>query len=220
MAFRLPTTKERVLVLGSTGSGKTQMGAWLLSHAPFHIIPYVIVDYKRDDLLASLDRAKQIGLNDVPDEPGLYHIKPNPVSDDDAVDAWLMRLWRKRNIGLYIDEALRIPTKKSGAFETILTQGRSLHIPTIALSQRPVDLTRYAFSEANHVVSFRLTDRRDRKTVSEYIPLEHDAPRLPEFHSRWYDVGGDRFYQLAPVPDRDIIIERIQARLEPRRRVI
>ena len=224
--FTLPRSDERVLILGSTGSGKTTMGAWLLSQAPFDEIPYVIIDYKRDDLLNSLDFRRELELNEFPKEPGLYHIKPNPVSDDDAMEAWLRGIWAQQNVGLFADEALRIPTGRTGAFEGILTQGRALHIPVISLSQRPVDLTRYAFSEANHVAAFNLTDRRDRKKVAEYIPLdEDDLAYLPEYHSVWYNVKQRKAYPLAPVPDetiiRQIFFDRLKPeRKEPRRKVI
>lgn len=218
MAFKMPRVDERVLILGSTGSGKTTMGAWLLSQAPFNKIPYVIIDYKRDALLAGIDRSEEIGFNEIPKQPGVYHIKPNPVVDDDAIEDWLLKVWGRRNIGLYIDEALRIPTSRKGAFEAILTQGRSLHIPVISLSQRPVDLTRYAFSEANHVAAFRLTDIRDRKSVSEYVPIPKEyGDSLPEFHSIWYNVGQNRKYTIKPVPEGEEILDTFWERLKPKR---
>lgn len=216
--FALPTKTERVLILGSTGSGKTTMGVWLLSLANFNTMPYVIVDYKRDGLLNSIDGRREIGLNEIPKKPGLYHLKPNPVVDDDKIEEWLFGVWKKRNIGLYIDEALRIPTRKTGAFEAILTQGRSLHIPVISLTQRPVDLTRYAFSEANHVIAFRLTDKRDRKSVSEYVPIDPDY-KLNEYHSIWYNVGKNETFNLLPVPGEDDILETFSRRLSTKRRL-
>jgi DNA helicase HerA-like ATPase len=215
LEWTLPKIDERTLILGSTGSGKTTLGVWLLSQAPFHIMPYVIIDYKRDGLIAGIDRKQKIGLKDIPKEPGLYHLVPNPVSDDEAVDKWLYGIWRRQNVGLYIDEALRIPTKKSGAFETILTQGRSLHIPVISLSQRPVDLTRYAFSEANHVVAFRLTDRRDRESVSKYVPIDRDYS-VARYHSLWYDVANDQTWRMPPINENGIL-ERFHNRLAPKR---
>jgi DNA helicase HerA-like ATPase len=214
-SFTLPRADQRVLILGSTGSGKTTVGAWLLSEANFDEMPWVMIDYKRDGLLNAIDRRRQIGLNEIPKEPGLYHLKPNPVSDDERVEDWLLRCWSKRNIGLYVDEALRLPTsRKTGAFETILTQGRSLRIPVIALSQRPVDLTRYAFSEANHVVVMRLTDLRDRKKVTEYVPdVGHDY-KLEKYHSIWYSVDNNRKYDMDPVPEGSEILEVFDRRLK------
>jgi DNA helicase HerA-like ATPase len=212
--FTLPRPDERVLILGSTGSGKTTFGAWLLSIAPFDKMPYVIIDYKRDDLLNSIDNLREITLDELPKEPGLYHIKPNPVADDDKVEEWLGKVWRQTGIGLYADEALRLPTGRTGAFEGILTQGRALHIPVISLSQRPVDLTRYAFSEANHVVTFNLTDRRDRKKVAEYLPVDGDF-ELPDYHSLWYNVRHRIQYTMRPTPTPDELLETFTSRMKP-----
>jgi DNA helicase HerA-like ATPase len=213
-SFSMPRPDQRVLILGSTGSGKTTVGAWLLSQSNFDEMPWIMIDYKRDALLNSIDRRRQIGLNEIPKEPGLYHVKPNPVRDDEAVENWLLRVWEQRNIGLYVDEALRLPTsRKTGAFETILTQGRSLRIPVIALSQRPVDLTRYAFSEANHVVVMRLTDLRDRKKVTEYVPdVGHDY-KLKRYNSIWYSVDNNQKFNMGPVPDAPVIQKTFRDRL-------
>jgi hypothetical protein len=179
-----------------------------------------MIDYKRDKLLNSIDRRQRIGFNTVPTKPGLYHLTANPISDDDAMEAWLMKVWRKTNIGLYIDEALRMPTRQTGAYETILTQGRALNIPVISLSQRPVDLSRYAFSETNHVAVFRLTDMRDRKKVAEYIPALDPNYELPEYHSVWYGVDKNRKFVLTPTPVADEILKTFSWRLQPRRRAL
>ena len=77
-SFRLPNFHQRTAIIGRTGSGKTQFGAWLLSHAPFDKQPYVMIDYKGDDLLNSIDRVREIGLKEVPKHAGLYTIRPTP----------------------------------------------------------------------------------------------------------------------------------------------
>jgi DNA helicase HerA-like ATPase len=210
--FTMPSPDQRVLILGSTGSGKTTFGAWLLSKAPFDRMPYVVIDYKLDDLLGAIERIRPLSLDELPKEAGLYHLKPNPIIDDDAVEDWLLRVHATRNIGLYVDEGLRMPAKKTGAFETILTQGRSLTIPAITLSQRPVDLTRYAFSEANHVIVFRLTDQRDRKKVAEYVPIDPDY-KLKKYHSLWYNVGEHSQYSVRPAPNAETILGTIDQRM-------
>ena len=77
--FRLPGVDEHLAVLGCTGSGKTTLASWVLSKAPFDMMPYIAVDFKGDDLLASIDRLIEIGLNDkIPSKPGLYVVRPLP----------------------------------------------------------------------------------------------------------------------------------------------
>ena len=223
-AFRLPRTDEHLAVLGCTGSGKTTLASWVLSKSPFDQMPYIAIDYKGDDLLGSIDRLREIGLNEtIPSKPGLYVIRPRP-SDADDVEKWLWRVWEKGDTGLYIDEAYLLPDKD--AIKNILAQGRSLRIPVIAASQRPVSVPRSIFSEASHIAVFRLNDRRDKKTVAEFTPDGMIEKRLPDFHAFWYNVKDHRaddampYWILKPVPMADEIIDVINERLKPRVSII
>ncbi len=216
--FFWPNHRQRVAIMGRTGSGKTQFGAFMLSRAPFTKQPYVIVDYKGDDLLNASERIREIGFNDVPRHPGLYIIKPQP-SQDDRVEKWLWNIWRRENIGLYFDESYMLP-KGSEAFQAILTQGRSKNIPAICLTQRPSWISRFVFTEADYYAAFHLNDARDRQTVSAFMPPGTMDTRLPKYSSMWYDVGRDALFQLQPVPDADTILNQIEDRLGPRKRAV
>ena len=217
--FRLPNYKQRVAVIGRTGSGKTQFGAWLLSEAAFTEQPYVIVDYKGDDLLNGIDRINEIGLNEVPKRPGLYIVKPRPDQVDD-VEAWLWKVWAREKVGLYFDEMYLIPDpQKGGALRSIFTQGRSKRIPVIGLTQRPRHISRFLFSEADFFAVFHLNTAGDKQAVSEITPFQGDG-RLPDYHCRWYDVGTDATFYLQPVPDAETILDRIDTRLAPNRKAL
>jgi hypothetical protein len=214
--FRLPTNRQRVSIFGRTGSGKTQCGAWLLSTAPFDKQPYIMVDYKGDDLLNSIERVEEIGLNEVPKHPGLYRIQPRPETDDEAMNAWLMKVWQREKTGLYIDEGYMLP--KGGAFDAILTQGRSKNIPCICLTQRPCWISRFVFSEADYYAAFSLNHRGDRQKVREFFPADYDPEAsLEEFWFTWYDVGKNNLFRMMPVPHADEIVGRIDERLKPKR---
>jgi len=216
--FRLPTNSQRVAVMGRTGSGKTVLGAWLLSMSPFDKQPYVMIDYKGDELLNGIDRVREIGLKDkLPTQPGLYIVHPKPKLDDDDMEAWLHKVWNQGHIGLYGDEAYQIPER--GAFEGILTQGRSLRIPVISLTQRPSWISRFVFSEADFFAVFHLNDKEDRKKVKRFIHSDADLEgRLDDYHCHWYDVGKDFHCLLSPVPKPETIQEIINSRLTPRKR--
>jgi len=216
-AFRFPTNRQRVAVMGRTGSGKTQFAAWLLTQANYDKQPWTIIDYKFDDLLNSVERIVEIGLHETPKNPGLYIIHPRPGQEED-VEEWLWKVWEKENQGLYFDEGYMIPDKQ--AFNSILTQGRSKNIPAIILSQRPSWISRFVFSEADFYTVFHLNDKKDRKRVGEFLPPGSVEARLPEYHSRWYDVGNDALFQLKPVPDRDVIAQALHDKLAPKRRMI
>jgi hypothetical protein len=216
MSFRFPTTQQRMTIVGRTGTGKTQAGVWFLSHAPYDEIPYVIVDFKGDELINDIPGLRDLKFKDgVPKEPGLYRLRAAP-HDEAEIEKFFYKVWAKGDCGLFIDECYMID-KNSPAMQACLTQGRSLHIPMINLSQRPVQVSRFVFSEADFHCVFHLNDRRDRKTVQEYMETDLDQ-RLPDFHSRFYDVGLDKIYKLTPVPDRNRILTRFEGKLKPRTR--
>jgi DNA helicase HerA-like ATPase len=214
-AFRFPSINHRVLTVGRTGSGKTQAGAWLLSEAPFHEQPYIIVDYKFDELLNGCDRIKEITLTErLPKQPGLYIVHPTPEVDDDAVEAFLWDVWRKENIGLFIDEGYMIP-QTSKSVRALLTQGRSKSIPVIMLSQRPAWITRFAVSEADFYMVFHLQHHGDKKRIAEFTPPGFAQKETREFHSKWFDVAKNNTFFLKPVPSAHEILSRIDERLTP-----
>jgi len=49
-SFRFPGGDARTTVLGTTGSGKTTGGVWLLAHQRFDKRPWIIFDTKREAL--------------------------------------------------------------------------------------------------------------------------------------------------------------------------
>lgn len=217
--FRWPRTDEHTAILGRTGSGKTTLAAHVLSLAPFDKMPYVAIDMKGDDLLAEIKNLREIGLNEnIPSQPGLYVLRPLPT-DVDGIERWLRKVWTQGNTGLYVDEAYLLPDKIW--IRNILAQGRSLRIPTIFASQRPVDIPRSIFSEASHVAVFQLNDERDKKTVREFTPKGMLDYTLPDFHSYWYSpklqTADDitPWFVLRPAPHPDEIVEKINERLKP-----
>lgn len=217
-SFAFPGDGDRTVVVGQTGSGKTWFGVWLLSHQSYHRRPWVVVDYKREDLFRQLGKhAFRSILNPnsaPPKKPGLHLIQPLET-DDDAMDAFFWRVWSRGGIGLYIDEAMMVPAGRGSALRAILTQGRSLRIPLIALSQRPVEIDRYFFSESQYFAEFFLMDRDDRITLKRYTPIDPDMVPDP-FHCYWYDSKQRKLMGLSPVPDSAEFLRRLRER-SPRR---
>lgn len=209
MALSLPGDDDRTVIVGSTGSGKTFAGIWLLSNRNWYERPTYIFDFKGDALIASLP-ATLIGIrNPPPRDPGLYVVRPLPEQDDDAVAEFMRQIWVSGDCILYIDEGYMIQ-KSNKWFNALLTQGRSKLIEIITLSQRPLWLSRFVFSEATYFGIFNLTDRDDRKTVGRFVPtdLYTSDTWLERHHWIWYSVAQGEGRELDPVPGRAQIIAR------------
>jgi hypothetical protein len=220
--FRLPSLTHRTAVIGRTGSGKTQAAAWLLSLADFHKQPWVIVDYKRDSLLNAIPHVKKIGFDTVPTEPGLYLLQPLPHQKE-QMEEWLWKVWARGRIGLYFDELTLVPDPKpmhgGGALRAIYVMGRSKRIPTISVTQRPRNISRYLFSEADYFQVFHLNTKGDVDAVKEFTPFDMKE-RLERYNSRWYDVNEHRWYLMRPVEDARVILDRFTERLRPKTRFL
>lgn len=218
MGYTLPKTDKRTTIVGSTGSGKTFTAVWLLSTRDFHLRPWFIVDFKGDQLIADIPGTKEINVYDnPPTKPGIYIIRPIKNRDDDALTAFLWKVWENENAGIYIDEGYMLGVRNQ-ALSALLTQGRSKLIEMIILIQRPVWCDKFIFSEANHFYVMKLQLEGDRKFISEYLdgsPIR----RLPRYYSYWYSADEQEGLILKPVPNRSSILAGFAGRLDNSKKV-
>lgn len=219
--MRLANDTQRSFKCGKTGSGKTYAGIWELSLRSYDSIPWIVYDFKGDELIAQIPKAQEIGLNEVPKKPGVYIVRPVPeTNDDELVTEQMWKIWAQENTGIYIDEGYMI-SPRNKAYRAILTQGRSKHIPVITLSQRPVWLpTRFVISESDFFQVFFLNDSEDVKTVQRFVHGNLNVRELLQYYSYYYDVADDDFCVLRPVPDKGIILDTFALRLAPKRKFI
>lgn len=212
--MRLPNDTQRLTVYGQTGSGKTVAGSWHLSLRSYHRRPWLIFDFKGDDIIEQIPHLEEIAPGaTIPKHPGVYVTRPVPEQDDENVESMMWNIWKRENTGVFIDEGYMVG-RRNKAFLALLTQGRSKHIPMITLSQRPVWMSRFAISEANFHQVFFLADESDRDVVQRFIPHELSEKPLPRFHSYYYDVGNDTLTGLKPVPSPAEIFETFEEKLK------
>lgn len=211
--INLPGAEDRTVIIGRTGSGKTQFGLWLLSQANFHEMPWIVIDYKGD---IRIPYAEYIEVGTIPRDPGVYIVRPMHTQADE-MEQYLYSIWQNENIGIYVDEGVMLA--KNAGLDTILIQGRSKRIPVIILSQRPVGISRFAFSESQFIVVFPSHDKREQKIVSEFAPLfqskDSGDELIPTYHSWYYDVKNRQLTALKPVPSQERIMATFVERLEP-----
>lgn len=199
MQFRLPGAADRTVVIGPTGCGKTVGGAWVLAQQRFDKRPWVALDFKGEDLWYEVGDPpmRKLALGDMPGKRGLYRMPVHPGQEDE-LEEWLWRVWKKENIGLFIDEVSLVPQKR--AFKAILRQGRSKRIPVIACTQRPVDCDREVFSESQYRMFYGIEDDRDWLVIRGLFKGADVTAPLPAFWSYWYDVKEKGALKLKPVP--------------------
>lgn len=223
---RLPTRKQRITIVGRTGTGKTVAAMWHLSNMPLDSMPFVLFDFKGDEHLNSIPHLQEIDYTKVPKKKdhGIFILHPLPQeaerprpNEPSDVEKYIWRLWERENVGIVCDEGYMMGNNK--AFEAVLTQGRSKRMPMIICAQRPAWLSRFVFSEADFFQVFHLNDERDRKTVQAFVPKIYEGiDTLKEHHSFYYDVGKNRLDNFGPVPSPKEIHDIFDEKLEKRRR--
>lgn len=192
---------------------------WFLSRRNFLTKPWIIYDWKYEDLIAEIEDIQEISVHDkIPVRPGLYVVHPEPDQVDE-VDLQFRQIWINENTGVYIDEGYMVG-QRSRAFRSLLSQGRSKHIPMIILSQRPSWMDRFVFTESQFFSIFRLQHSDDLKSVQQFIPYDEIFERLPEYWSYYYDVKANELAKMEPVPDRKLIIQTFNARLSRLKKII
>ena len=216
--MRLPTPKQRMIVVGSTGSGKTALALWHLSKRSFINRTIIIFDMKRDSSLSKI-KAKVLSLNKkVPSDGGVYFYRPIPIADDELVNSILLQIWNNENYLVFFDE-LAIAKTNSRGFIACLTQGRDKNIEMIMCTQRPVDVSRYAFSETDFMALMKLNDKRDIKTIQEMVDVDLTVP-IPKYYSRWIDKNENSCLILEPVPEPMLSIEAINVKISGQTMVV
>jgi hypothetical protein len=213
-AIRLPGPTHKTAIVGRNGSGKTLAAIYHLSRSDFDERPWVILDFKNDEHINAITRAERISFDDVPDEPGIYILKVTP-GNKERVSEWFKRAWEHENIGIVVDEGYRVDQHDEW-FNGCLTQGRSKRISMIVLSQRPVWVSRFVFSEADFFQVFDLTHKKDRDIIGEYIrDDERERLEIPlePYTSFWYDVAGKRLDVVGKVPSESSMLEDIDTAL-------
>lgn len=161
---------EHIAVVGNTGSGKTRLISYVLGTRRYTI-----------SLKSKADNTKILGkhvkLDKDLSDPRYERFVLDPAYAAQRVEfaRSFERVWRENSWTMYIDELFALTQIKLTPYiDRALTQGRSKNISVVTAMQRPVAVTRFAISQATHIIVFN-QEGRDLKTITEIT-----SPRLAE----------------------------------------
>lgn len=209
MQPKLPTSSQRITLVGRTGTGKTVGGLWHLSNQNLEK-PWVIFNFKNDEHIDSIENAQHIGFDYVPGkkDKGIFVLHPLPFECEGQncpLEKYIWQLWAREDVGIFCDETFMVGINNK-AFNACLTQGRSKRIPMILCTQRPVRITLFAFSEASFIQVFDLNDVRDIDTVEGFVPIDWDTEKPLGPHQSWYyEIDRNLLFRFNPTPNMDAI---------------
>lgn len=189
---------EHVLILGPTGSGKTQMALDALSIVSRKENPAIIFAMKpRDKTLEGF--AKKNEFRELrfwpppvskwrPEKPNGYLLKPPHNMRDiywtrqkhyDVFREAILDSYAKGNRILFADETYSLTNELPLTDElvTVWTKGRSMNCTIWAASQRPAFIPTWAYSQSSHFFISYDPDKRSRKRYEEISGVDPDIIR-------------------------------------------
>ena len=219
---------QRGLLIGKTGSGKTQDALFQLTHTA--VFPVIIFDTKIDDAFFSLadpENGFDLELCDsfakfdavskmtAKNRPDYILVRPSSseVIDSEELDKYLQLAYAKfGSCFVYLDEVFHWHKggKPLPGLMELLTRGRSRGKTVLMGNQRPVNISRSCFSESDLFYVHTLLDFRDKQTLDYVIPDFSSMPSPPRFHFYHFDSTGDDPIKLfKPVPETKVNTSKI-----------
>lgn len=207
---------DRVLVVGFTGSGKSE---WIYAHVKMIKSQILVMDVKADMNL------KIPHVNAYTPEQVKRGLQTNRVVRFVPTDVYDQELWNKifkivfetPNLRWWLDEAIGVTTPNGAPKNLIrvLTQGRSRGLGGFAAAQRPVGFSPYLRNQADHLVIFaQRWSTRDLQDLS--VELGFDSPKdmravLDNLRAQYGELGRyahlhferatGKLWSRAPLPD-------------------
>lgn len=111
--------------------------------------------------------------------------------DKDKQSNVLNMLYERQNLSIYFDEVGQI--YQTAGFLNILTRGRSRKITTLMATQRPVSISRFAFTESQKFYVFKIVDKRDREVIANFIPYFNKEKIQQKYTFDFYNAENDYF---------------------------
>lgn len=184
---------EHVCVIGDTGSGKTYLMSQLAKLRKY----VVILRTKPDDIVFKgfVHEKRAASLNNIKHDHILIDL--TKMRTMRHLQGWearqvLDKVWDMGRWTVFLDEGFYLQRKLGlvNELEMLMTQSRSLKVSVVVGMQRPAWVTRFAITEARHVISFRV-EGRDLAIIKESTTanMAEAVRRLPRYHFAHFHRG-------------------------------
>lgn len=158
---------DRILIVGRVGSGKS-----VLARAMFNgSRALVVIDPKHEEELARgvVARSPSEFRQLYPQKSTRVVYRPDPEDRRSSdLDEVIRRILRYGNTRILLHETVDYakPTYIVPALRRAIKTGRTLGVPVVSLSQRPIGLHNDVISEADHIFIFDLALSGDREKLA------------------------------------------------------
>jgi hypothetical protein len=183
---------DRVMIAGATESGKSYLASAIANRWDRVLVfdPKGTDDLPNAAICYGVDAARKAIPGRVIYRPTADELADVAAAFDERVE----KIWNRGGHHAILSHESAMLGNANRGFAPYYTlahlQGRSMFVPVIDCSQRPVGIPRETISEATHVVCFYLADERDRLTMATSMGDVVKAP-MQFSHDYWY-TGRDK----------------------------
>jgi hypothetical protein len=173
-------TDERISLVGTTGSGKTELVRFLLSQG---VNRCLVIDPKFKFYADGYTVKNRLPFF----RKNLKMIYQPSAGDDENLNKILWQLYREENVTIYCDELSMLSDLLPACTRTLATfsrTGRERHVSIWTVIQRPRWVPRIFLTESESFFMFSLRSKEDREYMAGFMGDEVKSP-IPLF-SFWY----------------------------------
>jgi energy-coupling factor transporter ATP-binding protein EcfA2 len=183
---------ERVLAVGTTGTGKSQALAYLFAKHDGQRLLIDVQDHYELGPAAAEDACEARSPREIDWQARTIRYVPRTLSQREYNDLYAA-IFKRGNLLVWLDEAVG-PTSAHSApvnLRRAVTQGRKIGITHLAASQRPAGIERTIVNQSEHAFVFLTSDPDDLDVLSIRLGL-----KARELATAWSDAGDvDRLWQ-------------------------
>lgn len=206
---------DRWIIIGKTGSGKTEFCKYLLREVA-RKWPIVIIDPKelwlgkgKGRKASDWAQGKEIGTVDKPHLIDKFNpkyrvqcIQPDDMDEDHRLARLCYTLLKRGDIFLFFDETegLATATTVPAYMRKVWKTGRAWNIGTWACTQTPSGIPRIFKSQAEHFVVFKVGEQ-DAEIAADLVKVtEDEIKRLKRYYYYYYNTDMERGELHPPIP--------------------